>query len=203
MKQTVMTDFTDESEIGRFLTLWFYLAPAKFVFLSKIEKWPWFFERPTIFANWAEYLANKPKGSAGRKGGGRVWSQISTKSLCLALCFLPKIEKFKMAAIFRKTYFFLENILGTVSCWDALGVKDWQNSSISLQGDTGNFGFLPKIKKFKMAAIFERKKSFWKWGNLAKKSWAGQKFWRNHSSRTVEDCRQYCVFAFESLTQNS
>ena len=84
-------------------------------FCEKFEnsKWPPFLARQNLFENWHGYSTEIPCGS-----------KISSKSLYLAqfsrykhfyvLQFVRKIRKFKMAAIFGETKFFLKIGMATL-----------------------------------------------------------------------------------------
>ena len=99
-------------------------------FCEKFEnsKWPPFLARQNFFENWHGYSGEIPCGS-----------KISSKSLYLAqfsrykhfyvLQFLQKIGKFKMAAIFGETKFFLKIGMATLQRYP-VGQKFRRNRSI-------------------------------------------------------------------------
>ena len=91
----------------------------------KNSKWPPFFARNFFFENWHGYSAEIP-----------CWSKISLKSLYLAgfsrynhFYVLQFCEKFKMAAIFGETNFFLKISMATLQRYP-VGQKFRQKSSI-------------------------------------------------------------------------
>ena len=133
-------------------------------FCEKFEnsKWPPFLARQNFFENWHGYSAKIPYGS-----------KISSKSLYLAgfsrykhfyvLQFLRKIRKFKMAAIFGETNFFLKNRHGysaKIPCGSKISSKSLYLVRFSRYKHFYVLQFLRKIRKFKMAAIFGETKFF-------------------------------------------
>ena len=119
------------------------------IFVQKFEnsKWPPFFARKIFFGKLAWLLCEFPCGS-----------KILSKSLYLArfsrykhfyvLQFLRKIRKFKMAAIFGETKFFLKISMATLQRYPA-GKKFHRNRSI-YQGfrDISIFMFCNFCEKF-------------------------------------------------------
>ena len=140
-------------------------------FCEKFEnsKWPPFLARQKFFQNWDNYSAEIPCGS-----------KISSKSLYLArfsrykhfcvLQFLRKFRKFKMAAIFGETKFFLKIGMATLQIYP-VGQKFRRNRSI-LQGfrDISIFMFCNFCEKFensKWPPFLARQKFFQNWDNYS------------------------------------
>ena len=126
------------------------------------SKWPPFLARQKFFENWHGYSADTPCAS-----------KISSKSLYLAgfsrykhfyvLQFLRKIRKFKMAAIFGETKFFFLNRHGysaEIPCGSKISSKSLYLVRFSRYKHFYVLQFLPKFRKFKMAAIFGETKIF-------------------------------------------
>ena len=66
-----------------------------------------------------------------------------------------------------------------------------------------NFVFLPKIRKFKMAAIFESQKSFEIWAEyLANAPWGSKISTKSLYLAPLRRYEQFCVFAENSKIQN-
>ena len=142
-------------------------------FCEKFEnsKWPPFLPRQNFFGNRHGYSAEIPCGS-----------KISSKSLYLAgfsrykhfyvLQFLRKIRKFKMAAIFGETKYFLKIGMATlqeIPCGSKILSKSLYLVRFSRYKHFYVLQFLRKIRKFKMAAIFGETKFFSKLGYLLRR----------------------------------
>ena len=129
---------------------------------AKNSKWPPFLARNFFFENCHGYSAEIPCGS-----------KISSKSLYLAqfsrykhFYVLQFCEKFKMAAIFWRNFFF-ENWHGysaEIPCGSKISSKSLYLAGFSRYKHFYVLQFLRKIRKFKMVAIFGETKIFSKLG---------------------------------------
>ena len=134
-----------------------------FMFCEKFEnsKWPLFLARQKYFENWHGYSADIPCGS-----------KISSKSLYLArflrythfyvLQFCEKFENSKWPPFFASNFFF-ENWHGysaEIPCGSKTSSKSLYLARFSRYKHFYVLQFLRKIRKFKMAAIFGKRKFF-------------------------------------------
>ena len=137
-------------------------------FCEKFEnsKWPPFLARHKFFQNWDDYSVEIPCGS-----------KISSKSLYLArfsrykpfcvLQFLRKIRKFKMAAIFGKTKFFLKIGMATwveIPCGSKISSKSLYLARFSRYKHFYVLQFCEKFENSKWPPFLARQKFFSKLG---------------------------------------
>ena len=142
-------------------------------FCEKFEnsKWPPFLARQNFFENWHGYSADIPCGS-----------KISSKSLYLAgfsrykhfyvLQFLRKIRKFKMAAIFGETKFFLnwDNYSAEIPCGSKISSK-----SLYLARFSRYKHFCENFENSKWPPFLARQKFFENWEKYSAEIYSGSK----------------------------
>ena len=168
-------------------------------FLRENSKWPPFLARENFFENWHGYSAEIPCGS-----------KISSKSLYLAgfsrykhfyvLQFLRKFRKFKMAAIFGETKFFLKIGMATLQIYPVGQKFRWNRSILQCFRDISIFMFCNFCEKFensKWPPFLARQNFFQNWDNYSAEIPCGSKI----SSKSLYLARfsrykHFCVLQF-------
>ena len=140
------------------------------------SKWPPFWARQNFFENWHGYSEDVPRGS-----------KISSKSLYLAgfsrykhfcvLQFLRKIRKFKMAAIFGETIFFLNRheYSAEIPCGSKISSKSLYLVRFSRYKHFYVLQFCEKFENSKWPPFLARQQFFQNWDNYSAEIPCGSK----------------------------
>ena len=139
-------------------------------FCEKFEKSKWlpFLARQIFFQNWDNYSAEIPCGSKISSISLYLTRFSRYKHFCV-LQFLRKILKFKMAAIFGKTKFFLKIGMVTlqIPCGSKISSKSLYLARFSRYKHFYVLQFCEKFENSKWPPFFARQNFFQNWDNYS------------------------------------